>query len=164
MKPYILSGTMDKTVSCSHSVALQHRESYKKDCPSTGQLFLVCIAMHRSFKMISLKSIVFAFLTFFAVAQSQQFQIQNWGNGEPTTNYTYKSLAAGRFTLDWVLGSGGNFVAGKGYKGSQNLFVSCFIRTRHQLIYIQGSQLHGEIQPHREFISRPVWILAKPVR
>jgi hypothetical protein len=47
--------------------------------------------------------------------------------GEDTTNYTYKSLAAGRFTLDWVLGPGGNFVAGKGYKGSPNLFVPYLI-------------------------------------
>lgn len=144
--------------------ALRYRERYKKECTSTGQLFLLYIATRSNFKMVSLKSIVFAFLTFFTVAQSQQFQIQNWGNGEPTTNYTYKSLAAGRFTLDWVLGAGGNFVAGKGYKGSQNLFVSHLIHVDQRLTSIQGSQLHGEIQPHREFISRPVWILAKPLR
>lgn len=73
--------------------------------------------------MLTMKNILVAIFAFFAVAQSQQFQIQNWGNGEPTTNYTYKSLTAGRFTLDWVLGPGGNFVAGKGYKGSPNLLV-----------------------------------------
>ncbi|KAK7189957.1 hypothetical protein DPSP01_013418 [Paraphaeosphaeria sporulosa] len=58
------------------------------------------------------------------LAQGQQFQIQNWGNGEDATNYTYTSLAAGRFTLDWILGAGGNFVAGKGYRGNQNLVVN----------------------------------------
>lgn len=146
------------------NTALEYRKRYKKKCTSTGQQYLLCIATHSNFKMVSLKSIVFAFLTFFTVAQSQQFQIQNWGNGEPTTNYTYKSLAAGRFTLDWVLGSGGNFVAGKGYKGSQNLFVSSFKHIDHRLTSIQSSQLHGEIQPHRQFIPRPVWILAKPFR
>ena len=81
------------------------------------------IILHNIFRMVTIKHIVFAVFAFFTVAQSQQFQIQNWGNGEDTTNYTYKSLAAGRFTLDWVLGPGGNFVAGKGYKGSPNLFV-----------------------------------------
>jgi endo-1,4-beta-xylanase len=78
--------------------------------------------------MLTMKNIPIAIFAFFAVAQSQQFQIQNWGNGEDTTNYTYKSLAAGRFTLDWVLGPGGNFVAGKGYKGSPNLFVLHLVR------------------------------------
>jgi endo-1,4-beta-xylanase len=73
--------------------------------------------------MVSLKLLLITVSTFFSVAQSQQFQIQNWGNGEDTTNYTYKSLEAGRFTLDWILGPGGNFVAGKGYRGSPNLFV-----------------------------------------
>ena len=58
-----------------------------------------------------------------SLAHSQQFVIQNWGNGEDTTNYTYKSLEAGRFTLDWILGPGGNFVAGKGYRGNANLCV-----------------------------------------
>ena len=81
------------------------------------------IILHNIFIIVTIKHIVFAVFAFFTVAQSQQFQIQNWGNGEDTTNYTYKSLAAGRFTLDWVLGPGGNFVAGKGYKGSPNLFV-----------------------------------------
>ena len=85
------------------------------------------IILHSSSKMLTMKNILIAIFAFFAVAQSQQFQIQNWGNGEDTTNYTYKSLAAGRFTLDWVLGPGGNFVAGKGYKGSPNLFVPYLI-------------------------------------
>jgi endo-1,4-beta-xylanase len=87
--------------------------------------------------MFSLKSTILAFLTFSAVARSQQFQIQNWGNGEDTTTYTYKSLAAGRFTLDWVLGPGGNFVAGKGYRGSQNLFVIRLIYHDHRLTSTQ---------------------------
>jgi endo-1,4-beta-xylanase len=73
--------------------------------------------------MFSFKALLLALFTSLTFAQTQQFQIQNWGNGESTTNYTYKSLAAGRFTLDWILGPGGNFVAGKGYKGSPNLFV-----------------------------------------
>ena len=71
--------------------------------------------------MFSPKFVFSAIFAFVTISQSQQFQIQNWGNGEDTTNYTYKSLDAGRFTLDWVLGPGGNFVAGKGYRGSQNL-------------------------------------------
>jgi len=75
--------------------------------------------------MFSLKNILITFCTLLSFAQSQQFYIQNWGNGEDATNYTYKSLEAGRFTLDWILGAGGNFVAGKGYRGSQNLFVLC---------------------------------------
>ena len=73
--------------------------------------------------MFSLKLAISTFFAFLAVGQSQQFQIQNWGNGQPTTNYTYTNLAAGRFKVDWILGAGGNFVAGKGYRGSQNLFV-----------------------------------------
>jgi endo-1,4-beta-xylanase len=96
-------------------------------------------------KMFSLKSTILAFLTFSAVAHSQQFQIQNWGNGEDTTNYTYKSLAAGRFTLDWVLGPGGNFVAGKGYKGSQNLFVVRLMYIDRQLTPKQCSKLHSKL-------------------
>jgi endo-1,4-beta-xylanase len=75
--------------------------------------------------MFSLKLIITSIFTFFALAQSQQFIIQNWGNGERATNYTYKSLEAGRFTVDWVLGAGGNFVVGKGYRGSSNLYVWC---------------------------------------
>lgn len=71
--------------------------------------------------MFSFKLFILAIFAFVTSVQSQQFYIQNWGNGEDTTNYTYTSLAAGRFTLDWVLGPGGNFVAGKGYRGSQNL-------------------------------------------
>ena len=73
--------------------------------------------------MFSLKFILTSACAFFSVAQSQQFLIQNWGNGEPTTNYTYRSLQAGRYTVDWILGAGGNFVVGKGYRGSPNLFV-----------------------------------------
>lgn len=104
------------------------------------------IILHSSSTMLTMKNILVATFAFFAVAQSQQFQIQNWGNGEPTTNYTYKSLAAGRFTLDWVLGPGGNFVAGKGYKGSPNLFVlPPGMLVTHQLTPIQCRQLHGEI-------------------
>lgn len=73
--------------------------------------------------MILLGSIVVTvgILTSTVLAQSQQFLIQNWGNGEDATNYTFTSLEAGRFTLDWVLGAGGNFVAGKGYRGNENL-------------------------------------------
>jgi endo-1,4-beta-xylanase len=73
--------------------------------------------------MYSLKLIISTLVASFTLAQSQQFQIQNWGNGEKATNYTYKSLEAGRFTVDWILGAGGNFVVGKGYRGSPNLFV-----------------------------------------
>lgn len=58
-----------------------------------------------SFKLIA------SLVAFFTLAQSQQFYIQNWGNGEKATNYTYKSLDAGRFTVDWILGAGGNFVS-----------------------------------------------------
>jgi endo-1,4-beta-xylanase len=57
-----------------------------------------------SFKLIA------SFVAFLTLAQSQQFYIQNWGNGEKATNYTYKSLDAGRYTVDWILGAGGNFV------------------------------------------------------
>ncbi|CAI6321522.1 unnamed protein product [Periconia digitata] len=74
--------------------------------------------------MISLKQILVTAGALFSVAQSQQFIIQNWGNGQDTTNYTYKSLEAGRFTVDWVLGPGGNFVVGKGYRGSPDLVVN----------------------------------------
>jgi len=74
-------------------------------------------------KMLSRKLIVATTIAFFTLAQSQQFYIQNWGNGAQATNYTYKSLEAGRFTVDWILGGGGNFVVGKGYRGSQTLFV-----------------------------------------
>jgi endo-1,4-beta-xylanase len=73
--------------------------------------------------MFSLKLLLITLSAFCSLSHSQQFQIQNWGNGEDATNYTYKSLEAGRFTLDWILGAGGNFVAGKGYRGSQNLYV-----------------------------------------
>jgi endo-1,4-beta-xylanase len=72
--------------------------------------------------MLSLHLVVVAFSAFVAFAQAQQqFIIQNWGNGERATNYTYRSLEAGRFTVDWVLGAGGNFVVGKGYRGNENL-------------------------------------------
>jgi endo-1,4-beta-xylanase len=77
--------------------------------------------------MVSFTSFITAATLFSStvLAQSnQQFYIQNWGNGEDTTNYTFTSLAAGRYTLDWTLGPGGNFVAGKGYAGSQNLWVA----------------------------------------
>lgn len=73
--------------------------------------------------MLSFKLTLATICAFFTFAQSQQFYIQNWGNGERATNYTYKSLEAGRFTVDWILGAGGNFVVGKGYRGSQTLFV-----------------------------------------
>lgn len=73
--------------------------------------------------MLSFKLTLAAICAFFTFAQSQQFLIQNWGNGEDATNYTYKSLEAGRFTVDWILGAGGNFVVGKGYRGSSTLFV-----------------------------------------
>jgi endo-1,4-beta-xylanase len=78
--------------------------------------------------MVSLKLIAATFGAFSTLAQSQQFYIQNWGNGETATNYTYKSLEAGRFTVDWILGAGGNFVVGKGYRGSQNLYVQYSLR------------------------------------
>jgi endo-1,4-beta-xylanase len=68
--------------------------------------------------MFSLKFAITTLFAFFTVGQSF---IQNWGNGKPTTNYTYTSLDAGRFKVDWKLGVDGNFVAGKGYRGSQNL-------------------------------------------
>jgi endo-1,4-beta-xylanase len=71
-----------------------------------------------SFKIIA--SALFAGLT---LAQGQQFYVQNWGNGDDATDYDYESLEAGRFTVDWVLGAGGNFVVGKGYRGSPNLYV-----------------------------------------
>lgn len=73
--------------------------------------------------MFLLNLILTSVCAFFSVAQSQQFLVQNWGNGEDTTNYTFRSLEAGRYTVDWILGAGGNFVVGKGYRGSQNLFV-----------------------------------------
>lgn len=79
--------------------------------------------MHSITNMFSLKLAITTFFALFTVGQSQQFFIQNWGNGEPTTNYTYTSLEAGRYKVDWRLGAGGNFVAGKGYRGSQNLSV-----------------------------------------
>jgi len=75
--------------------------------------------------MFSFKLITAAAAAFFTLGQSQQFYIQNWGNGETATNYTYKSLNAGRYTVDWILGAGGNFVVGKGYRGNQNLLVKC---------------------------------------
>jgi endo-1,4-beta-xylanase len=71
--------------------------------------------------MVSFKLIVAPILAFCALAQSQQFYIQNWGNGNSGTNYTYQSLAAGRFTVDWLLTSGGNFVVGKGQPYMQDL-------------------------------------------
>lgn len=74
--------------------------------------------------MFSLKPIVIFVSALLSFAHSQQFIIQNWGNGKDTTNYTYKSLEAGRFTVDWVLGSGGNFVVGKGYRGDEDLYVT----------------------------------------
>lgn len=84
---------------------------------------LSCNPRH-SYKMGFFKLLVITLTSLFSLAHSQQFQIQNWGNGNAATNYTYKSLEAGRFTLDWILGAGGNFVAGKGYRGNANLFVS----------------------------------------
>ena len=78
---------------------------------------------HTIGKMFSLKLALTTLFALFTVGQSQQYFIQNWGNGEPTTNYTYTSLEAGRYKVDWRLGAGGNFVAGKGYRGSQNLCV-----------------------------------------
>jgi endo-1,4-beta-xylanase len=73
--------------------------------------------------MFSFNRVIVAIFAIFTLAQSQQFLIQNWGNGEKATNYTYKSLEAGRFTVDWILGAGGNFVVGKGYRGNQNLYI-----------------------------------------
>lgn len=81
--------------------------------------------------MFSLKLVIAFIFTLLTATQGQQFFIQNWGNGASTTNYTYTSLAAGRFTLDWILGPGGNFVAGKGYRGSQNLCVRPLSYTFH---------------------------------
>jgi endo-1,4-beta-xylanase len=75
--------------------------------------------------MFSFKLIITAICAFLTLGQGQQFLIQNWGNGERATNYTYRSLEAGRFTVDWILGAGGNFVVGKGYRGSSNLYVRC---------------------------------------
>ena len=86
-----------------------------------SSILLFAITTHIIPTMFSLKLAVLTFFGFFAVGQSQQFQIQNWGNGKPTTNYTYTNLEAGRFKVDWKLGVDGNFVAGKGYRGSQNL-------------------------------------------
>jgi len=71
--------------------------------------------------MVSFTSILTALGVVSSLVHGQQFKIQNWSNGASTTNYNYTSLAAGRFTLDWVLGAGGNFVSGKGYSGSKNL-------------------------------------------
>lgn len=73
--------------------------------------------------MFIFKTLITA-VAFLPLVRGQQFVIQNWDNGEDATNYTYTSLAAGRFTLDWILGAGGNFVAGKGYRGNQNLSVN----------------------------------------
>ena len=73
--------------------------------------------------MVSFTSILTALGVVSSLVHGQQFKIQNWSNGASTTNYNYTSLAAGRFTLDWVLGAGGNFVSGKGYSGSKNLWV-----------------------------------------
>ena len=113
--------------------------------------------------MFSLKFILTSAFAFFSVAQSQQFLIQNWGNGEPTTNYTYRSLEAGRYTVDWILGAGGNFVVGKGYRGSQNLFViPPKIRSNTRLIVLQRSQLHRQLQSPRQFISCSVWVHEQP--
>jgi endo-1,4-beta-xylanase len=72
--------------------------------------------------MVSFTSTLLAVGTFTSAVLGQNL-IQNWGNGEETTNYTYTPLPNGRFLLDWVLGAGGNFVCGKGYPGSQNLCV-----------------------------------------
>jgi endo-1,4-beta-xylanase len=72
--------------------------------------------------MVSLKLLLTSVCACFSVAQGQ-FVIQNWGNGNAATNYTYKSLTAGRYTVDWILGAGGNFVVGKGYRGNTSLFV-----------------------------------------
>jgi len=75
--------------------------------------------------MVAITSLFAALGALSSVAFGQtDFKIQNWGNGEDTTNYTYTSLAAGRFKLSWDLGPGGNFVAGKGYAGDKNLVVN----------------------------------------
>jgi hypothetical protein len=86
-----------------------------------SSISIFAITTHSIRNMFSPKLAILTFFAFFAVGQSQQFQIQNWGNGKPTTNYTYTNLEAGRFKVDWRLGADGNFVAGKGYRGNQNL-------------------------------------------
>jgi endo-1,4-beta-xylanase len=85
--------------------------------------YLLEIQGHTEHTMFPFKLIIATIAAFSTIAQSQQFLIQNWGNGERATNYTYKSLEAGRFTVDWILGGGGNFVVGKGYRGSPSLYV-----------------------------------------
>ena len=93
------------------------------------------VTTHTIGKMFSLKLTLTTIFAFFAVGQSQQFFIQNWGNGEPTTNYTYTSLEAGRYKVDWRLGAGGNFVAGKGYRGSQNLYGHSLSSSSYQTVH-----------------------------
>lgn len=106
-----------------YTAAFRYQTSYKEQCKCADERFFFTVSTHTVLKMFSLKKIIVTIFSLLAVAHSQQFYIQNWGNWKDTTNYTYTSLAAGRFTVDWILGPGGNFVAGKGYRGSQNLFV-----------------------------------------
>lgn len=100
--------------------------------------------------MLALHLILFVLSTFSNLAQSQQFYIQNWGNGADTTNYTYKSLEAGRFTVDWILGPGGNFVVGKGYRGSPNLFVVPHVKTRSHQIQVLRKKTSSLFQQNRK--------------
>jgi endo-1,4-beta-xylanase len=111
--------------------------------------------------MVSFKKILATAATLFSLASSQQFYIQNWGNGEKATNYTYKSLEGGRFTLDWILGAGGNFVSGKGYRGNKNLYVaytSIYDTRTHTFVltHIQRSQLHRQLQSPRKLLPCPL--------
>jgi endo-1,4-beta-xylanase len=59
--------------------------------------YLLEIQGHTEHTMFPFKLIIATIAAFSTIAQSQQFLIQNWGNGERATNYTYKSLEAGRF-------------------------------------------------------------------
>jgi endo-1,4-beta-xylanase len=67
-------------------------------------------------------SALFVAATTFTTSVLAQNIIQNWGNGDTATNYTYNgTYPNGRYTVDWKMGTGGNFVVGKGYPGNRNL-------------------------------------------
>lgn len=116
--------------------------------------------------MFSFNRVIVAIFALFTLAQSQQFLIQNWGNGEKATNYTYKSLEAGRFTVDWILGAGGNFVVGKGYRGNQNLYIPppASLLSSHLANISQRGQLHSQLQPSGQLLPCPLWLHKQPTR
>jgi endo-1,4-beta-xylanase len=92
--------------------------------------------------MFSFKIIALALFAGLTLAQGQQFYVQNWGNGDDATDYDYESLEAGRFTVDWVLGAGGNFVVGKGYR-----VQTCTSSTHYTLPYTANTISVWSITP-----------------